>query len=119
MATPLAGGPLAWTARSLPWSAPVGTADRPGDDRFIDYRQYLAHRTSSGFFCFHRIGGKLLPTCRSSSPCCRVVPRRSKPARSRRETDPVGRQPVPRFYRGGSAIDELRGGPPGADGAFL
>src|SRR5215213_4470669 len=24
MATPLAGGPLAWTARSLPWSAPVG-----------------------------------------------------------------------------------------------
>ena len=25
----------------------------------------------------------------------------------------------PRFYRGGSAIDELRGGPPGADGAFL
>jgi mannose-6-phosphate isomerase len=25
----------------------------------------------------------------------------------------------PRFYRGGSAIDELRGGAPGADGAFL
>ena len=32
---------------------------------------------------------------------------------------PLAANRFPRFYRGGSAIDELRGGAPGADGAFL
>ena len=32
---------------------------------------------------------------------------------------PLATNRFPRFYRGGSAIDELRGGAPGAGGAFL
>ena len=32
---------------------------------------------------------------------------------------PLAANRFPRFYRGGSAIDELRGGAPGADGVFL
>jgi mannose-6-phosphate isomerase len=32
---------------------------------------------------------------------------------------PLAANRFPRFYRGGSAIDELRGGAPGPDGAFL